>query len=265
MISHEAVDHNLETEHGDSRNRPDGHEVLGTMHSVGEAGCGGPEQSSEKRNQKRTGQSDSVAFQVVSTAFRRDGGRVAIPVNSPKQKNDDAEDGTEVLQDPEPGTRTKERKRNLTVEEGDLMAEQMSGVGERVPEDVGGNAHENGQHDQGKAGKRVDGQGSWSELESCARACGQAGGERFLGIAVKEPEHDQAERQVERKDAQQAVAEAAMMCKRNEVFEIGCKAADDKGRHDETCAPERHRGGGMRQSKRHYENYDGFGAAGHIG
>ena len=51
---------------------------------------------------------------------------------------------------------------------------------------------------------------------------------------MKEPEHDQAERQVEDKDAWKAVAEAAVMSKGNEVLEIGSKAADDQRRHDET-------------------------------
>jgi len=74
-------------------------------------------------------------------------------VNCPKQKNNDAERGTEVLEDSEPGTRTKDRKRYLTVEEEDMMAEPMSGVGERVPEDVGGNADEDGEYDQAKVSR----------------------------------------------------------------------------------------------------------------
>ena len=64
-------------------------------------------------------------------------------------------------------------------------------------------------------------------MKSLSRARGQTGGEGFLGIAVIEPEDGQAERQVKDKDAEKLMAEAAMMGKGNEVFEIWRKAADD--------------------------------------
>lgn len=74
----------------------------------------------------------------------------------PKQENNNAESGTEVLEDGEPGTRTKDRKRNVFVENRELSADPMSGMSKGVPEDVGCDANENGQHDQAKAGRRVD-------------------------------------------------------------------------------------------------------------
>jgi hypothetical protein len=264
-ISHNAVDHELETEHGDSRNRNDGHEALGAVHSVGEAECDGTDQGDEKRNQKGACESDSVAPHESPIGFGRDGSCVAIPVNSPEQENDDAEGGTEVLEDSEPGPRTKERKRNVVVEGGDLMAEPMSGVGKRVPENVRCDAHEDRDDNQGEAGRRVNRDGSRSELESCAGARGQACGKGFLGIAMKEPKHGQAKRQVKDKDARQCVAKGAVMFKRNEVLEIGGEGADDEGGHDETRAPKREGCSSMGERKRHYENYDCFGARGSPG
>ena len=123
---------------------------------------------------------------------------------------------------------------------------------------MGGDAHENGEDDQGKTGKRVDGKGSGTELESCARACGQAGGDGLLGIAMIEPENDQAERQVEDKDARKTVAEAAVVRIGNEVLEIGSKAADDQGRHDETCAAEWQSRGCVGEGKRHTRIMNGL-------
>ena len=94
-------------------------------------------------------------------------------------------------------------------------------------------------------------------MESLAPAFGQAGGKRLLGIAVKQPEHGKTERQVEYKHAGQCVAEAAMVSKWNEVLEIGGKAADDHGGHDETRAPEWQSCGRVGEGEGHYENYDG--------
>ena len=56
---------------------------------------------------------------------------------------------------------------------------------------------EDGQHDQAKASGRADRKVSGTELESNAGACGQAGGERFFGVTMKEPEDEEAERQIE--------------------------------------------------------------------
>ena len=75
VISDDAVDHDFETEHGDPGNRRDGHEALGAMHSVGDAQRDGPDQSREKRNQKRAGESNSVALEVVPTGFGGEDGR----------------------------------------------------------------------------------------------------------------------------------------------------------------------------------------------
>lgn len=116
---------------------------------------------------------------------------------------------------------------------------------------MGGDAYENGEDDQGKTGKRIDGKGAGSEFKPCARACGQAGGDGLLGIAMIEPENNEAERQVEDKDAWKTVAEAAVVRIGNEVLKIGGKAADDQGRHDETCAAEWQSRGCMGEGKRH--------------
>lgn len=95
-------------------------------------------------------------------------------------------------------------------------------------------------------------------MDSCARGCGKAGSERLLRIAMKEPEHKQAERQVEGKDAQPVVPEGAVVLKRNEVLEIRSHAADDQGRQDETRVPERQGGGGVGNGKGHCLDYDGL-------
>jgi len=117
---------------------------------------------------------------------------------------------------------------------------------------VRSDSHENGKHDQRKAGKGIDAKGTGSELKSLSRACGQTRGEGFFGIPVEEPKHEQTERQVKHEDAQPCVAKGAMMCEGGEVLEIGGKAADNHGRQDETGASKREGGCGMGQSKRHY-------------
>lgn len=78
---------------------------------------------------------------------------------------------------------------------------------------------------------------------------------------MKEPEHGQAERDVKGKDAEQSVTEGPMVFKGNEVLKIGGEASDDQGRHDERRATKRVGCGCMRDGKRHYENYDGFGGS----
>lgn len=144
------------------------------------------------------------------------------------------------------------------------MGKPISGVGKRVPEDVGGNADEKGENDQGKAGKGVYGKSPGTEMESFACTSGQTGGEGFLGVAVKEPEHGQAEREVDGKDAEPVVAEGVVVLKRNEVFEIGSHAANDQSRHDETGAAKRPGCGGVGDGKGHSLNYDCFGGGGHV-
>ena|SRR5580698_11623559 len=105
----------------------------------------------------------------------------------------------------------------------------MSGVSERVPEDVRCDADKNRDDNQGEGGKRLNREGSWFNLESRAGACRQACGKGLLEIAMKDPEDGQTERQVEDKDARQCVAKGAVMFKRNEVLEIRGEAADDQG------------------------------------
>ena len=119
---HDAVNHDFKTEDGDPRDRCDGHEVLSAMYSVGDAQRDSPNQSSKKRKEKQTGESDSVALHELPIRFGTDGSGVTIPVNVPKQKDDDAEDGTEVLQDRVPGTTTEQRKRNINAEKGKVAA-----------------------------------------------------------------------------------------------------------------------------------------------
>lgn len=69
VISYDAVDHDLETEHGDRCNRNDGHEALGSVHSVGEGERDAPDQSDKYRNQESAGESNSVALEEIPTGF----------------------------------------------------------------------------------------------------------------------------------------------------------------------------------------------------
>jgi hypothetical protein len=131
-------------------------------------------------------------------------------------------------------------------------------MGKGVPQEMGGDPHKNGKHDQRKAGKCIDRKGVRSKLQSLSRALGQTRGQGFLGVAVEEPEDEQAQGQVEDKNTQGVVAKAAMMCEGKEVLEIGSERADDHGRQDETGTAKWEGGRGMGQRKRHYENYDGF-------
>ena len=52
-----------------------------------------------------------------------------------------------------------------------------------------------------------------------------------------------------------------MLSKWKEILEIGSKAADNQGGHDETRALEWQSCGSVGEGKRHYENYDGFAGA----
>ena len=191
-IPQDAVDQDLKAEHGDTGNGRDGHESLGSVNSVGDSVRGGPDRGDEHRDQKRTSEGNSVALQGSSRLSGGEWGRVSIPVMSPQQKSDDAEGRAEILKNAEPGTRPKDGKLDILLEHGQVIGKPISGVGKRVPEDVGGNAHENGENDQGKPGNGVYGKGPGTEMESFASTSGQTGGEGLLGVAMKEPEHCEA-------------------------------------------------------------------------
>ena len=98
------------------------------MHSVWETDSDGSCRSGEDRNQKQRDKSNSIALQEFPIALVGDGRRIAIPVNTPKQKNENADGGADVLQDRVPGAPTEERKGNLTAQNGQVIAEPISCV-----------------------------------------------------------------------------------------------------------------------------------------
>ncbi len=93
--------------------------------------------------------------------------------------------------------------------------------------------------------------------KSFSSAVGQARGQWLPGISVKQPEHEKTEGQIQFKNAWYGVAESIVVSKWKEVLEIGSKGANNDGRHDETCSPERQSCSSMGERKWHYKNYDG--------
>ena len=103
---------------------------------------------------------------------------------------------------------------------------------------MSGNSDEHGQEDHGKVCDGVDGEGPGAEMESFTCSLGKAGGERFLGVMMEEPQRDKTKGEIEGEDTGKGVAEAAVMSKGDEVFEIRREAAYDDSGHDEPRAPE---------------------------
>ena len=97
-------------------------------------------------------------------------------------------------------------------------------------------------------------------MKPFARAVGQARGEWFLRVVVKEPEGNEGKGKIELKHARQGMSCTASAGERDEILEVGSEASEDDGRDDEACAPEGKCGGCVGEGKGHYKNYDGLRA-----
>ena len=80
VITHDAVDHDLETEHGDTGHRNDGHEALGAVHTIGSSERDGPENGYDQGNEKCSGNHDPVTFQGARSLTGTYGRCAAIPL-----------------------------------------------------------------------------------------------------------------------------------------------------------------------------------------
>src|SRR6185437_16690284 len=130
MITHDAVDHDLETEHGDPGYRNDGHEALGAVHTIGSSECDSPDDGHDQGNEKRRGNRDPVNFQGARSLPGTNRSCAAIPLQSPEQQDGDAERGAEVLQDVVDVPGPEKGKHNRDSEEGQMIARPVTGVSE---------------------------------------------------------------------------------------------------------------------------------------
>lgn len=174
----------------------------------------------------------------------------------PYQNHDGADDGADVLEERVVLHRSYDRKKKRVAQKTPMAVRPIASVGEAVPEHVRPDSNHYGKQKECEVADVLGGQGAWTECHSLAEAFRHPAPERFLCIAVKEPEGQNGERKVEREDPGPCMAESMYGVKCQEKEKIRRETANDDGGRYKTRAPKREGCCCMSEGKRHPKRFD---------
>ena len=134
-------------------------------------------------------------------------GRRSDPVQEPEEDGQATEDRTEILEEFVPVHYSHDRKGDGLREEGQVMRRPMTGVRERIPQEMGESPDKNGHQHECQLQRMPERDGIRFAGNSLPNGAGHQCGQWLFDNCMEEPEDDESHRQTKKEQPTSRVPE----------------------------------------------------------